>query len=318
MLKHFLPNVIRRQGTVRSNNPAGEPSHSEATTLILSNVSVSHVLMDGVRVVYLIKKGSVNPGEVREIRYELAGTPLQLRETVFLGGEHTSLTDHRDIVIHHRQGGIEPVIRYVGTALNRAKATTKFVKTQLGKPPTTPYALRKQANNLKENLEQIIEAIVDKRFAERVLARAEEVAELPEVLAPTHTPGYEAAVKAGADIRARIISGSEMVNSVELAKLMSVSRETVNQRRQKGTLLALSHGTRRQHYPAWQLEPKVGEAMPELLGILRPLDPWTQYLFFTQRSPELDGMSPLDVLRNGESDRVIAVATQYADMMAPA
>ncbi|BDT66665.1 hypothetical protein os1_08280 [Comamonadaceae bacterium OS-1] len=221
------------------------------------------------------------------------------------------------------QETMDPAFTYIGIVARRANPniralTTKFVKTQQEKAPTTPRAAKKQTNDLSMNLEQIIEAIVETKLAERVVAQGSRVVQAPETTTPVHTPGYAAAVKAGADVRARIISGPGMVSSSELAKLMGVSRETVNQKRQKGSLLALTHGTRLQRYPTWQLEPKVGEAMPDLLETLQTLDPWTQYLFITQGIPALDGTSPLDALRAGERDRVMAVAAEYADLMAPA
>ena len=193
----------------------------------------------------------------------------------------------------------------------------KLVKA-LGKGPATPHAVRKQANNLIVNLEHIVEAIAEKKLAERLLASAKEAAMLSEVAAPARRPGYQAAVEAGADAKTRIMAAPEMVNSIELARLMGVTRETVNQKRQKGMLLALTHGTRHQRYPTWQLEPRILDVMPRLLKLLGDLDSWTRYLFITQRNPVLDGASPLDALRRGEEARVLATAADYAELMSPA
>lgn len=220
------------------------------------------------------------------------------------------------------QAGTSALLEALESEWQRADASvrasaTKLVKA-LDKGPATPHVVRKQANDLIVNLEHIVEAITEKKLAERLLTSAEEVSRLPEVAAPARAPGYQAAVDAGADVRARIMAAPEMVNSIELARRMGVTRETVNQKRQKGTLLALTHGTRHQRYPTWQLEPRIMDVLPRLLKVLGSLDPWTQYLFITQRNPALDAASPLDALRNGEPARVLATAADYAELMTPA
>ncbi|GEM_PF-2167783 len=185
---------------------------------------------------------------------------------------------------------------------------------------TAPYVAKKQSQELATSLEAIIEAIVEKKLAQgdRIRSVTNELhTALTETVKSQLAPGYEASVAAGADVRARILSAPEFVSSEALAKQLGVSRETVNQRRQKGLLLALSHGSRTQRYPTWQLEPTVSRSIPQLLEILRALDPWTQYFFITQRNPALDGLSPLDALHNGDQESVLAAAVEYADMMAP-
>jgi len=194
----------------------------------------------------------------------------------------------------------------------------KLVRAQMERVPTTPYAVRKHANHLVLNLEQIFDALADKKWAAQLLSNVQEAPARSDMVASRPVPGYEAAVAAGADARARIVSSPEMASSTELARLLGVSRETVNQKRQKGELLALTHSTRHLRYPRWQVEPRIMDAMPRLLEVLGKLDSWTQYLFLTQRNPALDAASPLDVLRKGNFDRVLALAADYAESMAPA
>jgi hypothetical protein len=55
--------------------------------------------------------------------------------------------------------------------------------------------------------------------------------------------------------------------------------------------------------------------MPDLLRILKDLDPWAQYLFFTQANPLLDGRIPLDCIRSGDAG-VMSAAISYAAEMA--
>lgn len=197
------------------------------------------------------------------------------------------------------------------------KLVRRVESRHASRQPATPYVAKKQSSDLFANLEEIVEAIVEKKMAERLLSEANQAVQVAQVFEPRSTPGYEAAVSEGANVRAQIISGPDMLSSQELAMQLGVSRETVNQRRQKGALLALTHGSRLQRYPTWQLEPIISEALPDLLKILGQLDPWTQYLFITQGNPALNGRAPLDALRAGDRTGVLEVASEYADVMAP-
>ena len=126
-------------------------------------------------------------------------------------------------------------------------------------------------------------------------------------------PGYDAAVTRGAEARTRLFN--QMLSSERVGKMLGVTRETVNTRRKDGLLLGLTNGGRSFRYPEWQWEERVAQSMPGLLRILKDLDPWAQYLFFTQANPLLDGRSPLDCLRAGDA-RVMSAAINYAAEMA--
>ena len=121
------------------------------------------------------------------------------------------------------QTGTSALVEELESEWQRADASIRASAIELvkalGKGPATPHAVRKQANNLIVNLEHIVEAVAKKQLAEQLLASAKEAASLSEVAAPAHAPGYEAAVKAGADVRARIMAAPEMVKSIELARL---------------------------------------------------------------------------------------------------
>ncbi|WP_280811293.1 DUF883 domain-containing protein [Variovorax boronicumulans] len=132
---------------------------------------------------------------------------------------------------------------------------------------------------------------------------------------PSHNaePGYDAAVTRGAEARTRLFN--HMLSSERVGKMLGVTRETVNTRRKDGLLLGLTNGGRSFRYPEWQWEERVAQSMPELLRILKDLDSWAQYLFFTQANPLLDGRSPLDCLRAGDAS-VMSAAISYAAEMA--
>ena len=132
----------------------------------------------------------------------------------------------------------------------------------------------------------------------------------------THAPGIEAAVQAGAELRATIFSGADMLTSDQLAAKLGVSRETVNKRRTDGQLLALSNGSRALRYPSWQLAAQVEPVLPRLLQVLQHYGPLDIYLFITQTNALLDDQTPLACLLAGEADRVIDAAQSYVDEMA--
>ena len=168
---------------------------------------------------------------------------------------------------------------------------------------------------------EAVKALVKQELAaieHEVLPSPTELPSAPSAFVPsTHKPGIDAAIAAGAEFRARIFSRPDMLTSEEFGKRAGVSRETVNNRRIAGQLLALSKGGRSNRYPAWQLAKGVEAVMPRLLEILSAYGPLDIYLFMTSGKALLDGRAPLDCLIDGESDRVLEAAAVYVDDMAP-
>jgi len=169
------------------------------------------------------------------------------------------------------------------------------------------------------SLDGIVKTLVERNMALAFEARGNAAAPFQpsspfQASQATHAAGYDAAVAAGADVRARLFK--EMASSDDFASHAGVSRETVNTQRKAGRLLALTNGTRSFRYPLWQLEPTVKSAMEAVLRELRPLDPWTIHLFLTQRNPLLAGQSPLECLRSARVDDVLDAARSYADDLA--
>jgi hypothetical protein len=280
--------------------------------------------------VYIVKN---DHGKFHEVRkhdrdyYELVEPlPVKLKPNIV----HVSLKEGNfvkwDFADWHDMHARVPVLDASPELIEKSihalagKLTPRRRDIKPNRPATAPYVAKKQSQELTTSLEAIVEAMVEKKLAQgdRIRSVTNELhAALTETMKSQHAPGYKASVAAGADVRARILSAPEFVSSEGLAKQLGVSRETVNQRRQKGLLLALSHGSRTQRYPTWQLEPAVSGSIPQLLEILGKLDPWTQYFFITQQNPALDGLSPLDALRNRDHESVLAAAVEYADVMAP-
>jgi hypothetical protein len=104
------------------------------------------------------------------------------------------------------------------------------------------------------------------------------------------------------------------LSATEFAKTLRVTRQAVDMRRIKGTLVGLDLGRRGFAYPAWQIGL---HGLSEVLGELREYDPWTQVAFMLTPTAWLDGAMPLTLLRDGEVERVLRAASHYGEQMAP-
>jgi hypothetical protein len=103
------------------------------------------------------------------------------------------------------------------------------------------------------------------------------------------------------------------LSATEFAKTLRVTRQAVDKRRRKGTLVGLDLGSRGFACPAWQIGL---HGLSEVLGELREYDPWTQVAFMLAPNVWLDGAMPLTLLRDGEVERVLRAASHYGEQMA--
>ena len=132
-----------------------------------------------------------------------------------------------------------------------------------------------------------------------------EASQLDQALARGLAARQELLVREGG-----LLSGSD------LGKLFrpAISRQAVDQRRNKGHLLALEDGSGHFNYPAWQLHK--GTALPGLNAVLDALDsedPMAAVLFYLEPDPRLEGQRPLDKARKGESDLVLRLARTHGE-----
>jgi hypothetical protein len=102
----------------------------------------------------------------------------------------------------------------------------------------------------------------------------------------------------------------------DLAKLFQppLSRQAVDQRRNKRQLIALEDGSGHFSYPAWQVHE--GAALPGLPQALESLsnpDPMAAVLFYLDEDPRLEGRRPLDAAREGETELVVRLARTFGE-----
>lgn len=97
------------------------------------------------------------------------------------------------------------------------------------------------------------------------------------------------------------------------ARILGISRQAVDRRRHRHTLLGLPVGRRGYRYPLWQFTPS--GVVPGLDAVLRYLaedGPWFSASWLLSRNGRL-GARPLDALKDGDSDAVVQAALAYGE-----
>lgn len=102
----------------------------------------------------------------------------------------------------------------------------------------------------------------------------------------------------------------DSLSAPEVARLLGTSRQTPHDRAKAGTLLAVRErgGLR---FPRWQFDPEGPDGvLPGFPDVLKALDvsPLAKVSWFTRPSPTLEGRTPLESLKAGEVERLIAIA----------
>lgn len=118
----------------------------------------------------------------------------------------------------------------------------------------------------------------------------------------------------GAYVRDRILAGADMLTAEQIADELGVRRQTVDNWRKTGKLLGLERARRGYLYPSWQvLDHKPVPGLARVLQVLGPNDPWRAYRFLASPEPRLEDRNPIDVLRTGDVEHVVAVAEIFGE-----
>jgi hypothetical protein len=108
--------------------------------------------------------------------------------------------------------------------------------------------------------------------------------------------------------RQELLQGS--LSAPQVARLLGTTRQTPHDRAQAGTLLAVRErgGLR---FPRWQFDPEgpdgVLAGLPEVLKAL-DVSPLAKVSWFVRPNPYLEGRTPLEALKGGEGERLVAMA----------
>ena len=96
----------------------------------------------------------------------------------------------------------------------------------------------------------------------------------------------------------------------QVAEILGTSRQTPHDRIKSQTLLAVRDNGK-MLFPAWQFDPTgsdgVLEALPQVLKNLA-LSDYAKLNWLTRPNPYLEGLTPVEVLKQGQGDRVIQEA----------
>ncbi|ADO76089.1 conserved uncharacterized protein [Stigmatella aurantiaca DW4/3-1] len=144
------------------------------------------------------------------------------------------------------------------------------------------------------------------------------VLEQPEVLKMIQTVDPLALARVrGLRARQELLSAEGgSVGASDLAKLLEVTRQTVDDRRKAGKLLGVERGKHGYAYPIWQVseEGQPLKGLEEVLAALRDHDTWSKLNFFLSKDPRLpEHKHPLDALRAGEVDKAVGIAKTYGE-----
>ena len=104
----------------------------------------------------------------------------------------------------------------------------------------------------------------------------------------------------------------DALSVIEVAELLGVARQTPHDRHRSGSLVAVKDKGQ-WRFPVWQFDPDgpdgVLEGLPEANRSLRgPVSDIGRVRWFITPKQLLDGRTPLDALRSGDIDDVIAEA----------
>lgn len=100
----------------------------------------------------------------------------------------------------------------------------------------------------------------------------------------------------------------------EVAQLLHVSQQAVEQMHCQGKLLAVSLGKEGYFYPHWQFQgASVLTGLDRVLSVLAKFDSWTQLMFMKTGDLRLNNRTSLECLIAGDIDAVVVAAACYGE-----
>jgi hypothetical protein len=209
-----------------------------------------------------------------------------------------------------------------------------FRTTTEASPESTRLVFAPKTRKEKRSVKAEFSARVRKFFETAVLSQVHEAALKDTLKAPTEfdtilraleRPEVAAAVRnqdplamarlRGIEAKRRILTEDGGLLSAErVGEVLTISRQAVEKRRKTGRLIGVSLGRRGFGYPAWQFSERgTLPGLEAVLDVLKPHDAWTKLVFFTSENAATNGKRPLDVLRSGDVEKVVAAARTYGE-----
>lgn len=158
-------------------------------------------------------------------------------------------------------------------------------------------------------LVEAVAASTDQEAMLRILAA-------PEMAAPVaDTATIDGARAAGIEARDQLLTAQGGSWPVErVAKYLGLTRQAVDKRRRANKLIGLAVGRHGYLYPSWQFSRNgTVPGLEDVLGALHRHDPWSQVIFLLSPNDRLDGVTPLEALRKGQTEEVKIAAALFGE-----
>ena len=103
------------------------------------------------------------------------------------------------------------------------------------------------------------------------------------------------------------------ISTEEVAGNLDVTRQAVDLRRRNGQLAAWRTSEKRWRFPVWQFGPdgRPLKGLAECIAATALDNEWSAMVFFLSSAESLNGLRPLDLLRNGRVSEALAYAERY-------
>ena len=101
-----------------------------------------------------------------------------------------------------------------------------------------------------------------------------------------------------------------MLSTDQAAELAGTTRSTVNAWIKRGRAIGLTQTKRGHRLPAWQFEPRLWDAIPQIAAALGSKDGWFVLAFLESPIGALDGATPRAAIEQGQIARVLEIARQ--------
>src|SRR6266567_2087799 len=123
------------------------------------------------------------------------------------------------------------------------------------------------------------------------------------------------AMALGAAIKQELLtSGGGGLTSSQVASALGITRQAVDKRRTRHTLLAVPSGSGDYVYPACQFTADgVIPGFEDVLRAFRIRSPWTQLSVLLAPAPALGGKTIVEALKSGAIERAIAIAASFGE-----
>lgn len=210
-----------------------------------------------------------------------------------------------------RLASVAPAKRKQESTSARASVPSSVYARTFGPVASALAAREPEAATIARTLEAAVAAVVDERvramLGTSASAKSDRL-EPPRFASDLLGGGLARAIDEGEAFKRRELDHPSMLSGEEAARRVGLTRQALDERRKAGTALALAHVKRGFKYPAWQFSDRLAAPLEALWPVLAAVDAWEKYLFLTEPEPLLGGRAPIDALRAGERDAVLAVA----------